>query len=99
MSKKKAIRDNIPDIIRNSGEDCKVKTLPDKEFLVEMEKKLGEEVKEYLESKSPEELADIIEVAYRISELRGISVDELERLRVKKAEERGIFSKNFFLEE
>ena len=93
----KAIRDKIPDIIRESGYDCVVKVISDEEFLCEMEKKLKEEVKEYFESRSIIELADVIEVVYRIAELRGKDVDELERIRIDKLEKRGGFSKNLFL--
>ena len=42
----KAIRDKIPEIIRNSGSKPNVKSLSDDEFLIEMEKKLDEEVAE-----------------------------------------------------
>ena len=51
----KAIRDKIPEIIKASGNNCKIKKLTDNEFLIEMEKKLNEEVAEYLESKTGEE--------------------------------------------
>ena len=54
----KAIRDNIPEIIKNSGNSSVVKNLSDEKFLVELEKKLKEEVEEYLENKSVEELTD-----------------------------------------
>ena len=71
--------------------------MSDEKFLVEMEKKLSEEVVEYQNSKNPEELADILEVVYRIAKLRGISKEELEKIRIKKLEERGGFEKNLFL--
>jgi len=93
----KAIRDKIPEIIEESGHSCNVKSLTDSEFLVELEKKLIEELEEYRERKSIEELVDIIEVIQRISELRGISIEDLEKLRKAKAEKRGIFEKNLFL--
>jgi len=93
----KAIRDKIPEIIKKSGNDCNIQTLSDEEFQIELEKKLREEVKEYLESKSVEELADIIEVIERISQLKGVSFDELEKIRQKKADERGRFNDNLFL--
>ena len=93
----KAIRDKIPEIIKASGNNCKIKKLTDNEFLIEMEKKLNEEVKEYTESKDVEELADILEVIYRISELRGVSSDELDKIRKHKAEKRGKFDSNLFL--
>ena len=93
----KAIRDKIPDIIKKSGNSYNVKKLSDDEFLPELEKKLREEVEEYLESKSVEELADAIEVIYRIAELKGISNERLEMLREEKASKRGKFSDNLFL--
>lgn len=79
----KAVRDKIPEIIQKDGHTCSVKTLSDEQFLVEIEKKLSEEVTEYQNNKNPEELADILEVIYRIAKLRGISKEELENIRVK----------------
>ena len=95
----KAIWDKIPEIIRDSGANCIVETLPNDEFLLELEKKLREEVDEYLHNKSPAELADIIEVIYRIVELREITLEELDQIRVDKIEKRGGFTKNLFLVE
>jgi len=93
----KAIRDKIPEIIKKSGYDYNVKKLSDDEFLSELEKKLGEEFQEYQKSKSVEELADILEVISRISELKGMSKEQLEELRLKKINERGQFKENLFL--
>ena len=93
----KAIRDKIPKIIEDSGNTCNVKTLDDDQFLAEMEKKLVEELHEYQESKDVEELADILEVIYRIAKLKGISKEELEKIRISKIEKRGAFEKNLFL--
>lgn len=93
----KAIRDKIPEIIEQTGRQSKIKILSDEEFLHELEKKLTEEIDEYTNSKSIEELTDIIEVVYRIAELKGISLDKLESLRINKKNERGGFSNNLFL--
>ena len=93
----KAIRDNIPEIIKESGNTCNVKKLSDSEFLVALEKKLEEETKEYQQSKSVEELADILEVIYRISQLSGTNSEKLEAIRQEKARKRGAFEKNLFL--
>ena len=87
----KAIRDKIPEIIKESGKNCNVKKLTDSEFLVQLEKKLVEELSEYQESKKVEELADILEVIYRISELKGITSDELDCIKNEKAKKRGKF--------
>jgi len=93
----KVIRDRIPEIIRLSGRKCVVNELSDFSFLPELEKKLKEELKEYLESKKLEELADLLEIIYRIAELRGSSKDDLDALRLRKKEEKGGFEKNMFL--
>lgn len=45
----------------------------------------------------PARIADILEVIYRIAHLRGISKEELEKIRIKKLEERGGFERNLFL--
>ena len=97
MKYNKAIRDRIPEIIKESGMDCVVKTLTDDEFLQEMEKKLKEEVDEYLENKTVEELADILEVIHRILELKNINKSELEKIRITKAQKRGAFKNNLYL--
>ena len=90
----KAIRDKIPEIIKESGKNCNVKKLDDSEFLVQLEKKLVEELAEYQESKNVEELADVLEVVYRISNLKGFDLD---KARLEKIEKRGKFEKNLFL--
>ena len=93
----KAIRDKIPEIIQKDGYSCNLKILSDEAFLIEIEKKLSEEVAEYRNDKNLEELVDILEVIYRIAQLKGISKEELEKIRIKKIEERGSFAKNLFL--
>jgi len=93
----KAIRDKIPEIIAESGKKYNLKQLDEESFLAEIEKKLIEEVNEYSKSKDVEELADLLEVIYRISELKGVSSDELDKIRIDKAEKRGKFASNLFL--
>ncbi len=93
----KAVRDKIPEIIEQSGSKCKVQILSDVEFLEKLEEKLNEEVAEYQSDKNPEELADILEVINRIAELKGITKEELDQIRIKKSEERGGFKDNLFL--
>ena len=97
MNYNKAIRDKIPEIIQKDGHTCNIQTLSDEKFLVEIEKKLSEEVAEYQNDKNPEELADILEVIYAIAQLKGISKEELEKIRIKKLQDRGGFEKNLFL--
>lgn len=93
----KAIRDKIPEIIKKTGKSCTVKQLEDPEFLTALENKLMEEINEYYESHSIEELADLLEVIYRIAELKGVTQKNLDQIRVQKNKDRGNFSKNLFL--
>ena len=97
MDYNKAIRDKIPEIIRLSGNSCNIKKLSNAKFLVELEKKLAEELAEYQKSKNPEELADLIEVIHRIAQLNGTSIAKLEKIRKEKVRKRGAFKKNLFL--
>jgi len=93
----KAIRDKIPEIIKKDGHSYNIDTMSDEKFLVEIEKKLSEEVTEYQNDKNPEELADILEVIYKIAKLKGISKEDLEKIRLDKVEKRGAFDENLFL--
>ncbi|NLX62359.1 MAG: nucleoside triphosphate pyrophosphohydrolase [Tissierellia bacterium] len=93
----KLVRDNIPHIIRESGKECIVEIMADEEYERELNKKLIEEAKEYIESGSIEEIADIMEVIYSILELKNISMEEVEKTRLKKREERGGFEKKIKL--
>jgi len=93
----KVVRDLIPEILKRSGRTCEFSQLSDSSFLPELENKLEEEINEYLESKELEELADLLEIIYRIAELKGSSRAELERTRQQKKHEKGGFEKNLFL--
>ena len=95
----KAVRDRIPEIIRESGRVCRFRAMDDAEFLPHLERKLREEVDEYLRDKSVDELADVLEVVHRIAELRGVSPDGLEEARRDKAGRCGRFERNLFLED
>lgn len=93
----KAVRDLIPESFKLSGRECIIREISDSSFLPELENKLEEELKEYLESKEFEELADLLEVIYRIAEIRGSSKAKLETIRQRKKQEKGGFEKNLLL--
>lgn len=97
-SYKKLVRDNIPDIIKKNGEEPLVRILSDEEYIEQLHIKLQEEVSEYLESGSIEELADIEEVIIGILEAKGKSRDELEAIRQEKVKKRGAFKSKIYLE-
>lgn len=93
----KAVRDRIPEIIERSGKTCVVEVLSPVEFESKLDEKLQEELEEYLSSGSVEELVDLVEVVYGILEMRNISLQEFEELRLAKKRERGGFSKRLCL--
>ena len=93
----KLVRDRIPEIIEANGEKPDIDILDDERFLQELHKKLFEEANEFVEDDSKEELADLMEVIYAIARLRGIDLNEVEKLRKEKAQTRGAFDKKIFL--
>ncbi len=95
----KLVRDKIPEVIEASGKSCVLEVLSDEKYLEMLDLKLDEELAEYKEEKNLEELADLLEVIYAIATARGSSKDELEKIRLKKAEERGAFENKLLLKE
>ena len=89
----KLVRDKIPEII---GDTCVTRTLSEAEYLQALDAKLDEELAEYHESGSAEELADLLEVIYAVAKARGYDVDEV---RKEKATQRGRFEKRIMLVE
>ena len=76
----KLVRDKITDIIETDGRIAKYRILDDNEYRQELNKKLQEEVKEYLEDNNVEELADIVEVIYGILNSMDVSSKEFEKI-------------------
>ena len=95
----KLIRDKIPEIIQESGRRCVVELLSDEDFLLYLNRKLLEEVNEYLESNDVEELADLEEVLRAILKAKGVDYDAFDQLRLEKVEKRGAFDKKLLLKE
>lgn len=93
----KLVRDRIPEIIEADGKTCVYETLSDEAYIRLLDQKLNEELAEYQESKSLEELADLLEVIQAVVRARGWTLDELERVRADKAAERGGFEKKILL--
>ena len=95
----KLVRDRIPEIIEADGKTCVCETLSDEAYIRLLDQKLNEELVEYQESKSLEELADLLEVMQAVVRARGWTLDELEQVRADKAAERGGFVKKILLKE
>ena len=100
MSYNKLVRDKIPDIIRNNGEEPITRILTDYDFKIELEKKLQEELNEVLESSGNdriEELADMLEVITSLAGLEGKTLNDVINICNKKSEKRGGFQERIYL--
>lgn len=93
----KLIRDNNVKIMEDKG--CKVtyEILDEKRYGEELDKKLKEEVNEYLADYSVEEIADVMEVIYAILDYRGTSMEDVEKVRINKRDRKGAFKNKIFL--
>lgn len=95
----KLVRDRIPKIIKDSGGDPNYYVLTPIEYREALIDKLKEEVDEFIESRTVEELADILEVIKCIyisneNEYRSVFL-----VGDQKRKERGSFYNRIYLED
>lgn len=95
----KLIRDKIPQVIKQSGKQAVIEEVSGEAYIELLNAKLGEELQEYLESQSIEELADLVEVVYAILDHKSISLQEFEIIRQQKVNEKGAFKDKLLLRE
>lgn len=97
----KLVRDKIPQVIAAKGKNCRTRILDEIQYKKEITTKLKEEFNEYLTASNSkdalEELADMLEVIRSLTLVHGASPEELEELRVQKANERGGFQERVYL--
>lgn len=86
-------------IMEDKGCKVKYEILDDKRYGEELDRKLKEEVEEYLADYSVEEMADVMEVIYAILEYRGTSMKEVEKARVEKKNRKGAFKNRIYLKD
>jgi predicted house-cleaning noncanonical NTP pyrophosphatase (MazG superfamily) len=91
----KLVRDRIPEILDAKGIEYEKRIATPEEYKEELIKKLTEEVGEFSDALSTEELADVIEV---IEALKGLpEYSDVGDVRMKKREERGGFEGKIIL--
>jgi predicted house-cleaning noncanonical NTP pyrophosphatase (MazG superfamily) len=93
----KLVRDKIPEIIIQNGQQPNIRILNDEEYKIELAKKLIEEANEFQSDLNIDELADVLEVIDAIIIAYGFDKDTLEKVKQKKNQERGKFDKKIFL--
>lgn len=94
----KLVRDKIPHNI-NSKErkKCNYRILDDDEYIKELDRKLLEEAREFLEDHSTEELGDLMEVIFAIMKVKKISIEQVNEARKFKKDKNGSFENRVYL--
>ena len=97
----KLVRDRIPEIIEKAGKTYTSRILTQDEYIEALRKKSHEELEEYMNASDNdsalEELADLLKIIHALAEAHGSTAEEVEKIRVKKAKERGNFKEKIFL--
>ena len=99
MKYNKLVRDKIPEIIKQKGTMPVTHIASESEYWQKLKEKLQEEVSEFLESESIEEIADILEVLEAIYEVKKFSQNEIQKVKEEKVHTRGSFKNKIILEE
>ena len=93
----KLIRDKNVEIMEDLGHKVEYEILNDERYNEELDKKLKEEVNEYLADYSVEEMADVMEVIYAMLDYRGMKMEDVEKVRIEKRNRKGAFKNKVFL--
>ena len=99
MKYNKLVRDKIPEYIRKKGEVAVFHIAEDVEYWQKLKEKLIEEVQEFQEDESIEEIADILEILEAVADYKKFDNEEVNKIKQKKAEERGKFKDRIILDE
>ena len=94
----KLVRDNIPAIIESTGKKFTCHIASDEEYQEKLQEKLLEEVNEFLEDPSLEEMVDVFEVLGTLLWNMGYSEADFDRARDEKNFKRGAFDSRIILE-
>lgn len=95
----KLVRDKIPEYIRTKGVEPVFHVADEVEYWQKLKEKLKEEVEEFLEAESIEEMADLMEVIDAIHAYKKFNEAEFARIKDQKAADRGRFNDRIILEQ
>ncbi|OAI38720.1 hypothetical protein AYO38_09140 [bacterium SCGC AG-212-C10] len=94
----KLVRDLIPELLAQEGTLFTSHVAGVDEFSERLFEKLVEEARELQQSRTIEELADVLDVLAEIILLTGFSEQDIARARTNKTAARGAFSKRIILD-
>ena len=95
----KLVRDNIPKIINDQEkQSCEYYTIEnEEEYFKYLVRKVIEEINEFYETPTSEEMADVVEVLLTIGQLKKLNYKTIEQTRLNKLIEKGGFKKKYVL--
>ena len=99
MKYNKLVRDKVIEYLKEIDKNPVYHKADEKEYWGKLKEKLQEEVKEYLENPTKEELADILEIVYALCKYQKINKKELENIRKSKSKIKGKFLERIILDE
>lgn len=94
----KLVRDKIPQNIINVGKTCQYTILNQEEYTKQLDRKLKEEVEEFVKEHEISEMADILEVLEAIQKNDKMNIQEVEKIKEQKKEKKGAFENKIYLE-
>ncbi len=97
----KLVWDSVPDLIREKGKECEIRTLDDDEFEIEILKKVEEEASALPETASRQELidelADVVTCVEYIKSIKKITELELADALERHSRKKGRFENRSYL--
>ena len=96
----KLVRDNIPEIIRNNGEEPIVRELTSDEYWDYLLKKVIEELEEVKTAINSEErrkeLSDMLELVIAMAKYNDFTLEDIIKTADKKKQKMGVLKKGFY---